>query len=74
MRINDNFYRTVWFENGKVCLINQPLLPHEFEVVRYDDYRRVDDAAGAASAYVAAPPGSPWPNPAFDVTPGELLS
>ena len=39
MRIDGTPYRTVWFEDGKLHLINQPLLPHRFEVLEYSDYR-----------------------------------
>jgi S-methyl-5-thioribose-1-phosphate isomerase len=44
MIINGQHYRTVWWENGELCLINQPLLPHRFQVVRYSDYRDVAEA------------------------------
>jgi methylthioribose-1-phosphate isomerase len=44
MRIEGTPYRTVWFENGKLHLINQPLLPHRFEVLNYSDYREAADA------------------------------
>ena len=36
--------RTVFWENGQVCMINQPLLPHRFEIARYDTYQQVADA------------------------------
>jgi len=42
--IHGRHYRTVWFEEGRLHLINQPLLPHRFEVVRYADYREVAEA------------------------------
>ncbi|MGW8267367.1 MAG: S-methyl-5-thioribose-1-phosphate isomerase [Longimicrobiales bacterium] len=44
MIIEGRHYRTVWFEEGRLHLINQPLLPHRFEVLRYGDYRAVADA------------------------------
>jgi len=39
MIIDGEHFRTVWFEDGFLNLINQPLLPHRFEVVRFKDYR-----------------------------------
>ncbi len=36
--------RTVFWEKGQVCMINQPLLPHQFEIARYDTYQQVADA------------------------------
>lgn len=62
MLINDKHYRAVWFEDGKVKMIDQPLLPHKFEIVEYSDYRDVAKAIktmvirgapsiGAAGAY-----------------------
>ena len=39
MRIDGTHYRTVWFEGGRLHLIDQPLLPHRFEIARYSDYR-----------------------------------
>ncbi len=36
--------RTVFWENGQVCMIEQRLLPHEFKIVRYDTYQEVGDA------------------------------
>ena len=44
MIIDGNHYRTVWFEDGKLNLINQPLLPHRFEIVRFGDFREVAEA------------------------------
>ena len=44
MIIDGEHYRTVWFEDGKLNLINQPLLPHRFEIVRFGDFREVADA------------------------------
>ena len=49
MTINQKSYRTVWFQNEALCLLNQPLLPHKIEVVRYTDYR---EAAQAISSMV----------------------
>jgi translation initiation factor eIF-2B subunit alpha/methylthioribose-1-phosphate isomerase len=44
MTISGKHYRTVWFEDGELCLINQPLLPHRFEIARYGDYREAAKA------------------------------
>jgi methylthioribose-1-phosphate isomerase len=44
MRIQGKHYKTVWFEDGALHLINQPLLPHRFETVSYTDYREVATA------------------------------
>lgn len=37
MRIGSTTYRTVWFEEGHLCLINQPLLPHQLEILKIGD-------------------------------------
>ena len=34
MKIDGIHYRTVWFEHGRLHLIDQPLLPHRFEIAR----------------------------------------
>ena len=41
MRISGTHYQTVWFEEDALHLINQPLLPHRFEVVHFTDFRDV---------------------------------
>lgn len=54
--------RAVWFENGKVRMIDQRRLPHELVFVSFDDYRNVTESIhnmttrgapsiGAAAAY-----------------------
>ena len=54
--------RTIWWENGQVRMIDQRILPLEFEIVTYGDYRAVAKsitdmvirgapAIGAAGAY-----------------------
>lgn len=35
MFVNDKPYRTIWMEDGVVKMINQPLLPHQFEIIAY---------------------------------------
>ncbi len=37
-------YRTVWMEDDVVCLINQLLLPHRFEIYRSRSYTETADA------------------------------
>ncbi len=65
MLVNGKHYRTVWFENGKVRMINQLLLPHKFEIVSLGSVAEVADAIrtmvvrgapaiGAAGAYGVA--------------------
>lgn len=39
MIVNGKPYRTVWLEGSQVRLINQPLLPHFFEIVSLPDHR-----------------------------------
>ena len=41
MLVKGNHYKTVWFDQGRLWLINQPLLPHTFESISFDDYREV---------------------------------
>ncbi|GAB4448054.1 MAG: S-methyl-5-thioribose-1-phosphate isomerase [Anaerolineae bacterium] len=36
--------RTVFWDNGQVCMIDQPLLPHKFEIRRYDTAQQVANA------------------------------
>ena len=65
MKVNGQPTRTVWMEGLTVAMINQPLLPHTFEVVRFDNYRatanaittmvvRGAGAIGATGAYAVA--------------------
>ncbi len=35
MFVNNKQYRTVWMEEGIVKMINQPLLPHQFEIISF---------------------------------------
>lgn len=44
MRIGDKHYRTVWFEDGLLKLINQPLLPHRLEIFETMDYKEAGRA------------------------------
>ena len=41
MFVNDQHYRTVWMDNNIVYLINQPKLPHHFEVLEHHDTESV---------------------------------
>lgn len=65
MRVGDHHYRTVWMEGSKVFLIDQPKLPHRFEITTTDHHRqtaraikdmvvRGAGAIGATGAYGAA--------------------
>ncbi len=36
--------RTVYWEDGQVCMINQPAIPLAFEINRYNTYQEVSDA------------------------------
>ena len=62
MRINDRDYRSVWWEHGRLRLIDQNKLPFEFSVREFTDHFQVADAIrdmtvrgapaiGAAGAY-----------------------
>ncbi|MFH1751969.1 MAG: S-methyl-5-thioribose-1-phosphate isomerase, partial [archaeon] len=39
MEVNGKHYQTVWFEKPVVRMINQPLLPHSFEIIDLPFYR-----------------------------------
>ncbi len=62
MRVGDKSYRTVWMEGGSVMMIDQPLLPHRFEIFESRNHRetarairemivRGAPAIGATAAY-----------------------
>ena len=75
MNVEGKHYRTVWLEGATVKMIDQPLIPHRFEIVDREDYhatpRSIDDrtlpgapAIGAAGAYrmpqpALTPPAAP---------------
>ena len=40
MKVNGTPTRTVWWQDGKVHLINQPLLPHRFETIALDTHHQ----------------------------------
>ena len=44
MRIKDKYYRTIWFENNLVKIIDQTKLPHQFII---KDLKNVKDAINA---------------------------
>ena len=57
--------KTVWYEDDKLVMVNQPLLPHTFEMISFEDYRdaakaiktmvvRGAPAIGATAAYAMA--------------------
>jgi S-methyl-5-thioribose-1-phosphate isomerase len=65
MKVNNQDYRTVWLDNRIVKLINQPLLPHKFEIYECKDYKETAEAIqtmivrgagaiGAAAGYAIA--------------------
>jgi methylthioribose-1-phosphate isomerase len=39
MQVDGQAYRTVWMEGGTIRMINQPLIPHRFEIVDLPDYQ-----------------------------------
>ena len=44
MRVQGKDYRTVWMEGSVVCLIDQHLLPHRFEIRRCPTHRETAEA------------------------------
>ena len=76
MQVNGQDYRTVWMEGSVVKMIDQPLLPHRFEIADLEDYHatacaiqtmvvRGAPAIGASGAYgmtqaVLAATGEGW--------------
>ena len=62
MLINNKNYRTLWMKEGSLCMINQLLLPHKFEIYESKNHLETADAIksmivrgapaiGAAGAY-----------------------
>ncbi len=39
MNVNNKHYLTIWFQNGKVYMINQDLLPFKFEIFEANTYQ-----------------------------------
>jgi S-methyl-5-thioribose-1-phosphate isomerase len=65
MQVNDKHYRTVWMEGAVVKMIDQPLLPHKFEIAQLPDHKATAEAIanmtvrgagaiGAAASYAMA--------------------
>ena len=62
MRVQGKPYRTIWMDGTRVYLINQPLLPHKFEVYTSEHHKQTAEAittmvvrgAGAIGATGAA--------------------
>ncbi len=65
MKVDGKDYRTVWMEEGIVCLIEQNLLPFKFSIFKAEDYKqtcfaiktmivRGAGAIGAAAGYAMA--------------------
>lgn len=44
MLVNGRHYRTVWMEDGIVKMINQPLLPHRFEIAEMKNHTETAEA------------------------------
>ncbi len=44
MNVNGKPYRTVWMEGRTVHMINQPLLPHFFEIIQLADHKATAEA------------------------------
>jgi S-methyl-5-thioribose-1-phosphate isomerase len=55
MEVNGKHYLTVWMEDGVVKMINQPRLPHHFEIV---SYTRAEDTANAITTMVVRGAGA----------------
>jgi S-methyl-5-thioribose-1-phosphate isomerase len=62
MKVKDKSYRTIWMEDNVVKMINQPKIPHQFEILEFNTYKQVAQAIkamiirgapaiGAAGAY-----------------------
>lgn len=76
MKINDKEYRSVWWENEHLRLIDQNRLPFDFAVVDFEDHREVAraikdmtvrgaPAIGAAGAFAMAMAARNAPEDAF---------
>ncbi len=70
-------YRTVWMSGSSVCMINQPKLPHKFEIIELKTHRdtaraisrmtvRGAGAIGAAAAYAMAQAALEAPESSFE--------
>ncbi len=44
MKVEGKNYRTVWMEGSVVRMINQPLLPHRFEITDLPDYKATGES------------------------------
>ena len=55
MLVNGVHYRTVWMDDGTVKMINQPLLPHRFEIYTCPDHI---STAGAISTMIVRGAGA----------------
>ncbi len=44
MQVNGKHYRTVWMEGAVVKMIDQPLLPHKFEIAQMSDHKVTAEA------------------------------
>ena len=90
MQVNGKDFRTVWMEGTVVKMIDQPLLPHRFEITDLVDYHataraiqtmvvRGAPAIGASGAYgmaqaVCAASGDGWREVCHDASPSYHVS
>src|SRR5438045_1978073 len=44
MKVRGRDYRAVWMDGRNVVVINQPLLPHRFELLRLKNHRQTANA------------------------------
>ncbi len=44
MLVNNKHYRTVWLEKSAIKMVNQPLLPHKFEIYSSKSYKETANA------------------------------
>jgi len=76
MNVDGKHFRTVWLEGGTVRMINQPLLPHRFEIADLADHRatavsirtmvvRGAGAIGATAGYAMAQAAREAPDDGF---------
>jgi S-methyl-5-thioribose-1-phosphate isomerase len=69
MKVNNKEYRTVWLEGSDVKLINQPLLPHKFEIITSKNHK---ETASAINTMVVRGAGAIGATAAFGVAQAAL--
>ena len=55
MKVGDKHYRTLWMEGSTLRMINQPLIPHRFEII---DLPRHQDTARAIKTMIVRGAGA----------------